>query len=231
VTSALRMKRKLLSEVAPQLRAEWDSEKNLGVEFDRIHASSSKRVAWICRKNPAHRWETSISHRAINGTGCPYCAHRFIDASTSLKGHSPDVAAEWHPTRNGDLQPDKVPPSCKTIVWWKCVQGHEWQQKVQDRLRLKTKCPICREYEISVAALHPDLASEWHPTRNKDFTAARAAAGSGRRVWWQCQRGHEWKTRISARTKRGSGCPECSRRQPFKRLPSLAEVAPDDLIP
>ncbi|MBM4143495.1 MAG: hypothetical protein FJ225_07900 [Lentisphaerae bacterium] len=43
------MKRRPLSEVAPQLRAEWDSEKNTGLEFDRIHASSSTRVAWVCK--------------------------------------------------------------------------------------------------------------------------------------------------------------------------------------
>ena len=220
------MKRKLLSEVAPQLRSEWDSEKNAGVEFDHIHASSSKRVSWICKANPAHRWETSIYHRAVNGTGCPYCAHRFIEASTSLKGHSPSIAAEWHPTRNGGLQPDKVPPSCKTTVWWRCAQGHEWQQKVQDRLRQQSRCPICREYERSVAALRPDLANEWHPTKNKELTAARAAAGSGRRVWWQCLRGHEWETRISARTKKGSGCPICAHRQLPARLASLAQVAP-----
>ena len=34
-------------------------------------------------------------------------------------------------------------------------------------------------------------------------------AGSDRKVWWQCENGHEWQAVIKIRN-RGSGCPVCA---------------------
>jgi hypothetical protein len=60
----------------------------------------------------------------------------------------------------------------------------------------------------------PDLAAEWHPTRNGALSPAEVSAGSGRKVWWRCQAGHEWAATVANRTGRGSGCPFCSGRRP-----------------
>jgi hypothetical protein len=60
----------------------------------------------------------------------------------------------------------------------------------------------------------PDIAAEWHPTKNGDLTADDVTRGAGRPVWWRCQFGHEWKATVNHRTAKGVGCPRC--RQPRK---------------
>ncbi|PER41788.1 hypothetical protein CN495_33005, partial [Bacillus thuringiensis] len=29
------------------------------------------------------------------------------------------------------------------------------------------------------------------------------------KVWWKCEKGHEWKTEISSRTSKNTKCPYC----------------------
>lgn len=66
--------------------------------------------------------------------------------------------------------------------------------------------------EKSLATLNPKLSEEWHPTKNLPLTPANFTANSGHRVWWQCEKGHEWQTTIDRRNSKrgGSGCPNCS---------------------
>ena len=56
----------------------------------------------------------------------------------------PDVAKEWHPTKNGDLRPYDLKYGSSAKVWWKCPVGHEYQATIRDRGPGGTKCPICR---------------------------------------------------------------------------------------
>ena len=60
----------------------------------------------------------------------------------------PEVAKEWHPTKNDPLTPDMVTPGCNKIVWWLCsVCGHEWQTSVNHRTSKEkaTGCPKCAQ--------------------------------------------------------------------------------------
>ncbi len=58
----------------------------------------------------------------------------------------------------------------------------------------------------------PDIAAQWHPTRNGDLRPDQMSAGTNAKVWWRCEEGHEWETRVSNRTSGGDGCPVCSGR-------------------
>ena len=71
--------------------------------------------------------------------------------------------------------------------------------------------------EKSLARLNPELSEEWHPTKNLPLTPANFTANSGHKVWWQCEKGHQWKATIDGRNRKsgGSGCPFCS--PTFKR--------------
>jgi hypothetical protein len=56
----------------------------------------------------------------------------------------------------------------------------------------------------------PDIAKEWHPTKNDDLKPNQVAKASHIKVWWLCPRGHEYSTRVASRTtKRPTGCYEC----------------------
>jgi hypothetical protein len=63
-----------------------------------------------------------------------------------------------------------------------------------------------KEYNLSI--LKPSLVKEWHPTKNVQLKPYDVTPGSGKRVWWICQKGHEWQAVIYSRS-RGSGCPYC----------------------
>ena len=63
-----------------------------------------------------------------------------------------------------------------------------------------------QEYNLYV--LKPGLVKEWHPTKNIEIGPYDVTPGSGKKVWWICQKGHEWQAVIYSRSQ-GSGCPYC----------------------
>ena len=131
----------------------------------------------------------------------------------SLAETHPAFAAEWHPTKNGDLRPDDLSYGSRKKVWWSCSFGHEWETAPNHRTAGRTGCPFCRGNRVdannSLAAVFPEVAEEWHPTRNDSLTPADIRPKSGEKVWWLCESGHEWAAIISNRT-RGNGCPYCA---------------------
>jgi len=46
----------------------------------------------------------------------------------------PSLIKEWHPTKNGNLNPRNVAIEHNTKVWWLCENGHEWEATVKDRV-------------------------------------------------------------------------------------------------
>ena len=64
--------------------------------------------------------------------------------NNNVKKLKPNVAAEWHPTKNGDLKPEDFLPTSTKRVWWICSNGHEYQAEIQRRVRRrKPGCPVC----------------------------------------------------------------------------------------
>ena len=63
-----------------------------------------------------------------------------------------------------------------------------------------------------LAFKNPDAAREWHPTMNGDLTPGEVIAGSNKKFWWQCEKGHSWEATPNSRSKRskGGGCGVCS---------------------
>ena len=40
--------------------------------------------------------------------------------------------------------------------------------------------------ETCLVTVNPDLAKEWHPTKNGDLTPENVFSKSGKKVWWKC---------------------------------------------
>tara|TARA_S200000501_G_C20729800_1_gene702293 strand:+ start:805 stop:1005 length:201 start_codon:yes stop_codon:yes gene_type:complete len=51
------------------------------------------------------------------------------------------IAKEWHPTKNLDLNPNKISHGSNKKVWWKCKKNHEWQADIR---YAKSECKICK---------------------------------------------------------------------------------------
>lgn len=60
----------------------------------------------------------------------------------------------------------------------------------------------------AVAQVVPNIAQEWHPSKNGILTANDVTVLSRKKVWWLCVQGHEWKSCPANRIK-GRGCPYC----------------------
>ena len=130
---------------------------------------------------------------------------------------------EWDYSLNKDLNPSSFPFSTSRKVWWICAKGHKWQASTNSRIT-KDKvlgCPYCSGHrvikgETDFPTFYPQIAKEWHPTKNGSMDPTDYSCGSNVVAWWKCSHGHEWETTINNRT-RGSGCPWCRRMKDIKQ--------------
>ena len=124
----------------PLLLSEWDYEKNeKGPE--QYTPKSQDTVSWICSKCGYH-YPAKIGNRAF-GRGCPCCAGKIVvPGINDLATTHPKLAAEWHPTLNGDLKPTDVSYGLADEVWWLCPEGHSYPASLNHR-STGTNCPIC----------------------------------------------------------------------------------------
>lgn len=53
------------------------------------------------------------------------------------------------------------------------------------------------------------LLNEWIKDKNLPLTPKDITKSSGKKVWWRCDKGHEWEESVSNRRK-GYGCSYCS---------------------
>src|SRR5262249_9364319 len=161
---------------------------------------SGKRIWWKCPAAGDHEWQASVSDRT-HGYGCPFCAGRRVTKSNSLATARPDLAKDWHPTKNGDLTPWEVTAGSGKKVWWKCpaAEDHQWEAQVVSRTHMGSGCPCCENLKAvksnGLVTTHPDLANQWHPTKNGSLTPEDVVAASPRKVWWKCPvvDDHEWQ--------------------------------------
>lgn len=118
---------------------------------------------------------------------------KVIPNVNDLKTLYPDIAKEWHPTMNGDLLPEMIAGKSSKKVWWQCSKGHEWDAIISNRTRLGRGCPYCTGQRVLVgetdlASVNPELAKEWHPTKNVPLTPQDVTYGSKKRSMVAMQR-------------------------------------------
>lgn len=193
----------------PELAAELHPFLNGDLDPTTVSAGARLKVWWMCDRG--HEWRASVIARK-NGTGCPVCARTRVPPERSLKVRRPELAAELHPVRNGELDALDLAAESNRKVWWRCAAGHEWEARVFARSG-GGGCPMCSRSRVplerSLAYKSPALAAELHPDRNGPLDPSALAAWSNRHVWWRCAQGHEWQAAVSSRFS-GSGCPGCN---------------------
>jgi hypothetical protein len=206
-----------LSNTHPEIASKWHPSKNGSLTPKSIHKGSSKKVWWLCPVSPDHEFKTSVCE--MEDKRCPMCAGKKIVRSNSLATLNPKLTREWHPTKNHGLTPNQIAVSSGKKVWWLCskYKSHEWEATPANRK--VTNCPFCSGQVVShtnsLATLYPEIATQWHPTKNKSITALDVVAGTNKVFWWKCANGddHEWRSSVYNRTKIGAGCPICSNRK------------------
>jgi len=197
----------------PNLAQEWHPTKNGNLLPENVTPKAGKKVWWLCKNG--HEWLAAIGHRS-RGQNCPYCSGRYPSSSRNLLVSKSKLVQEWHPTKNGNLTPIDFTSNSNKTVWWRCKEGHEWATSINNRSN-GTGCPDCSgRYPTSshnLLVINPELAKEWHPTKNHDLTPRNVTPGSEKKVWWICKNDHEWESLVYSRSN-GHGCPFCSGRYP-----------------
>ena len=141
---------------------EWDREKNRGEIPADLSRGSHQKAWWTCERG--HSWEAAVYTRT-SGSGCPYCAGRQAwPGENDLASRYPDLAEQWHSTKNAPLTAEQVTIGSHHKVWWQCEKGHEWQAAVKTRVG-GTGCPYCANRAVipgenDLAATHPELVQE-----------------------------------------------------------------------
>lgn len=208
------------------LLEEWDYEKNKITPLE-ITVGSTKSFWWKCSKG--HEWRSRVGNRTYLDRGCPYCS-----GSKTLKGYNDlktwcinnsrlDLISEWNSKKN-IIEMDEISAHNSKKVWWNCTNGHEWQATVGSRTNRQrpSSCPYCTNKKVLVGYNDFEtwcennnreyLLKEWNCERNASVTFQDVTYGSGKRVWWKCAKGHEWRAQINNRVY-GNSCPICTRTQ------------------
>ena len=139
---------------------------------------------------------------------------------------------QWDVQANGAVTPHSISYGSRKKVWWHCKKDHHWQAAVYTRTGNGAGCPYCAGKKIapgenSLADVSPLLASQWHPGKNGSLRPQQVLASSKKRVWWRCDRGHEWQAAILARTSNQSGCPVCAGKTVLPGETDLASLLPE----
>jgi len=124
----------------PELSRQWHPTLNGELTPDDVTKGSNKKRWWLCGNG--HEWEARVYSRN-KGSGCPYCAGFYAHSGNSLKTIYPFLSKQWHPTKNGDRNPDNVTSKSDIKAWWLCEKGHpSYESKVYNRA-LGKGCPVC----------------------------------------------------------------------------------------
>ena len=199
---------KYFFEVNPDLLSEFDFEKNILLEFKKIKQYSHKKCWWKCING--HSWQASFAKR--NNTKCPYCKNKLASNINNLQIINPKLSKEWNYKKNGDITPTDVTSKSSKNVWWICNKKHEWKSPISDRSR-GDGCPYCSGKRVCIdnclETKNKKLCQEWNYEKNINITPKDITEFSLKKVWWKCNKGHEWVSSVANRS-RGTGCKKCN---------------------
>ena len=220
----------------PEIASEWNLSRNEGLLPTQVTAGSNRRVWWICHKC-GHEWQTSVNNRAA-GKGCPICSRakqgltreqNIVEKNGSFASCYPELLNEWDYRKN-TVDPQKITKDSTRRVWWNClVCGYSWATTVGHRTKRRSGCPACANKVAtarnSVSVTHPHVLKIWNYKRNLAVLPEMVTAGSNKKVWWICEKGHEWQATVNGIVN-GSLCPVCCGQRVQAGYNDLATVNP-----
>ena len=205
----------------PQLMLDWDYELNKDIDPESLSPKSITVVNWkchICGK----KWQGRIRDATRKTINCPACS--LVDRGhkkhlSSLKQNGgitrEDLLIDWDYVKN-ERKPSEYSPQGNEYAFWKChICGYEWKAKISNRAHGRG-CPCCGNRVLikdrnDFETRYPELAKEWHPTKNGSLRPSDVMPGSARKVWWLCPAGHEYESSLNKRTSgQGTNCPICN---------------------
>lgn len=123
-----------LASKYPELLAEWDWEKNKGLNPSDFTPHVGKKVWWRCGKG--HDWQATIYNRAKNKSGCPICVRE------KARKYSIADMQKFARGRGGECLSAKFTSSREKLKWC-CKKGHIWEGRADGVIYEYKWCPMC----------------------------------------------------------------------------------------
>ena len=157
-----------------ELLEQWDPA-NLPATPQNVTYGTRDEYWWQCEGAPLAGSGEVPDLRA----GLPHCTTRRLQPGVNdFATRFPDIAAQWHPTKNNGLRPEQVAANSNRSVWWQCEQGHTWRAPVGRRVQFATGCPYCTGRKVlpgfnDLASLEPQVAAQWDTERTAPSAPTR----------------------------------------------------------
>lgn len=222
-----------LPTLRPDVMKRWAWDLNGDVDPAGLSVFSRRSVWWTCDSDSRHRWFAQIQVQS-RGANCAVCHGAQVQSGVNdLLSVAPSVAAEWHPSLNGDVLPSDVTSSSNRRVWWRCPldSRHVYEAMIYNRTGRNSGCPFCDGKMVlpgvnDFATTHPRFLPEWDFQKNHLFGPQELTAGSSKMAWWKCFKGHEWRASVKDRV-RGRQCPYCVNKWIIAGENDLASLNPE----
>lgn len=230
----LRTPKESIEYLYPNLLKEWDYEKNTNLLPSNCSKSSGKMIWWKCEKG--HSWKATVSSRT-RGRKCPYCSNqKVLEGFNDLATTNPKLIKEWDYIKN-TINPKTIVFGSKKKAFWICSKcGNKWEATINSRVNGRG-CPKCGSEKSKINRMksmaknnsfannYPNLVKEIDFVKT-NIDLSLISASSNRKIWWKCNKGHNWYTTISSRTNNKSSCPYCCNQKILKGFNDLETKNP-----
>ena len=74
---------------------------------------------------------------------------------------------DWEKNKELNLEPHYLTYASNKRPWWKCKEGHEWQDALNHRTQRGNGCPYCSNHRVytgfnDLMTTDPQIANEWN---------------------------------------------------------------------
>ena len=148
----------------------------------------------------------------------------------------PEGSKEWDKEKNSknNLFIDSVTAYSAKRAWWLCPKGHSYDSIISNHTG-GSRCPICANKKVLIGfndlkTIDTEGVKEWDYAKNDelDVYPDKITSMSSKRVWWICQKGHEYNMAVSCHS-RGERCPYCAKKKILTGFNDLLTVDPDGI--
>ncbi len=210
-----------LFTVAPDLKIDYDFQKNIEINTAILSATTNELLWWKCHIC-GHEWQASPTGRLKCNNdnyivrSCPVCAG-IIRTKTYAEEY-PELIDRFIEDKNGYKFTDLKGEALKRKFWWHCyICNEDFEATLSSMIRSKYSqskgCSYCAgkkvKREKSFAYLHPEVMDEYDSSNTID--PYNVTEKSTNIVKWICRNNpeHKWNATFQSRARGGGGCNIC----------------------
>lgn len=204
----------------------------LSHESDDAPSVAAPHIRTIrCTRGHLYR-EVRTSNSDNVETPCPTCTGvRVKPGVNDLATVSPVVAAQLHPTLNGELTASDITARSHEVIWWECPEKqHPFRAMPFNRTVNDAGCAVCLNRVTlqgvnDLATTHPVIARQLRPRAGYGKSATQLNSSDTKVRDWLCPNDHPYRASVKARVK-GNSCSDCKKRRTRTSGRSLVDTHP-----